>query len=161
MKKTMSRITRIIWMENIKETLLRIFKFVSPIICVLLFAYIQILLFGWLMTYSSDRNWSLWWENRAGILIQLLCMFAIYYVFMHFVLRRRQMKPGVFCLISFIDTMMCFPLICIASSGFFYLHISSPNESLLITKDVIALGFELLLILCHVSLAFFNRNHFF
>lgn len=148
-------------MENIKETLLRIFKFVSPIVCVLLFAYIQILLFGWLMTYSSDRNWSLWWENRAGLLIQLLCMIAIYYVFVQFVCRRRQMKPWVFCILSIIDALMCIPLICMASSGFFYLHISSPYKSLLITKEVITLGFELLLILCHVSLAFFYKKHFY
>jgi hypothetical protein len=109
------------------------------------------------MTYSSDRNWSLWWENRAGLLIQLLCMIAIYYVFMQFVLRRRQMKPGVFCLISFIDTVMCLPIMYMAFPSF---GSTSPYESLLITKEVIALGFELFLILCHVSLAFFNKDHF-
>jgi len=149
MNKTMSRI---IWMENAKETLSRILKIVSPIISVLLFAYIQALLFGWLMTYDSDRNWSLWWENRAGLLIQLLCMIAIYYVFMQFVCRRRQMNPGFFCILSIIDALMCIPLICMASSGFFYLHIPSPYQSLLLTKELITLGFELLLILCHVSI---------
>ncbi len=158
MKETTSRIMR---RENTKEILLRIVKIVSPIICVLLFAYIQILLFGWLMTYSSDRNWSLWWENRAGLLLQLLCMIAIYCIFLQFVCRRKQMKPWVFGVISFIDTVMCFPLIYIASSCFFYLHISSPYKSLLITKEVIALGFELLLILCHVSLVFFYKKHFY
>ena len=155
MKKTMSRI---IWMENIKEILLRIFKFVSPIICVLFFAYIQILLFGWLMTYSSDRNWSLWWENRADLLIQLLCMIAIYCIFLQFVCRRKQMKPLVFCVISFIDTVMCFPIMYMAFPSF---GSTSPYESLLITKEVIALGFELLLILCHVSLIFFYKKHFY
>lgn len=127
MKETTSRIMR---RENTKEILLRIVKIVSPIISVLLFAYIQILLFGWLMTYSSDRNWSLWWENRAGLLLQLLCMIAIYYVFMQFVCRRRQMKPWVFCILSIIDALICIPLIYIYGEFLLFLpaYIFSKQE---------------------------------
>ena len=158
MKKTMSRITRIIWMENIKETLLRIFKFVSPIICVLLFAYIQIHLLFWLKWLTTDQSWPLWWEYRTGRLIRLLCLTALYCVFLQFVCRRKQMKPWVFCVISFIDTMMCLPIMYMAFPSF---GSTSPHESLLITKEVIALGFELFLILCHVNLVFFYKKHFY
>lgn len=138
-----------------KETMSRILKIVTPIICVLLFAYIQVHLLFWLKWLTTDQSWPLWWEYRTGRLIRLLCLTAIYCIILQLAYRRKECNYIPFYIVSAINVMPCFLIICMAIPSF---GSSSPHESMLITKELIALGFELLLILCHVSIAFFHKK---
>ena len=141
-----------------KETISRILKIVSPIICVLLFAYIQVHLFFWLKWLTTDQSWPLWWEYRTGRLIRLLCLTAIYCVFLQFVYRRKQIKRTPFYIVSVINAALCLPLMYMAIPSF---GSSSPHASMLITKELIALGIEMFLTLCHVNVVFFYKRHWF
>ena len=155
MKETMSRI---LWKENAKEILSRILKIVSPIICVLFFAIIQAMLFTWLLVYEPARSLPLFWEHRMGFLIEILCTTVLYCFFLQFVCRMKQMKPWVFCVISIIGTVMCLPILYFATPDFFSTY---PGADVWLARNLVVIGIELILILCHVSLIFFYKKHFY
>ncbi|MBQ9130890.1 MAG: hypothetical protein IJX62_00250 [Clostridia bacterium] len=153
MNKTMSRI---LWKENAKEKLSRILKIVSPIISVLLFATIQAMLFTWLLVSESARSLPLFWEHRMGFLIEILCATVIYCFFLQFVCRMKQMVPLPFYAISIMDAVMCFPILYFATPDFSSTY---PGADVLLARDLVVIGIELFLILCHVSIAFFYKKH--
>lgn len=136
----------------------RIRSLFFSIASILFFGYINCCLFVWLMALDTDRNWNLWLEHRMPYLIRLICIVILYCIYIQVISRYKQIARVPFYIVSTINAIICFPVLCIAISIFIYPSVESPYESLLFATHLAVLTAQILMILCHCNLILYFRK---